>query len=85
MLNKIFLQHENFLSNNQGVYNDIALLILSSEVTLNEFIQIACLSEAKTDSFPKNGVSGYAVGYNFIIYYIIFYLQIEICMSLLKY
>ena len=84
MLNKIFLQHENFLSNNQGVYNDIALLILSSEVTLNEFIQIACLPEAKTDSFPKNGVSGYAVGYKFIIYYIIFY-QIEICMSLLKY
>ena len=57
-------KHANFLETSQGVNNDIALLVLSSEVTLNEFIQIACLPESNTDSFPTNGLSAYAVGYN---------------------
>lgn len=46
--------------------NDIALLILSSEVSLSSSIQISCLPSSKSDSYPGIDVNGFVVGWGAI-------------------
>ena len=46
--------------------NDIALLILSSEVTLSSNIQLSCLPSTNSDSYPGSDVNGYVVGWGAI-------------------
>jgi secreted trypsin-like serine protease len=46
--------------------NDIALLKLSSPVTLNNYIQIACLPTAQSTTYPGVGLSVYAAGWGLL-------------------
>jgi hypothetical protein len=43
--------------------NDIALLILDRDVTLNEKIQIACLPQSPSNTYPGNNMDAWIVGW----------------------
>ena len=55
-----FTKNPNFVSSTFN--NDIALLYLTSPVTLNNYIQLACLPSSST-TYPGTNVFGYAAGY----------------------
>ena len=46
-----------------SILNDIALLILDRDVTLNENIQIACIPNASSNTYPGTNVDGWIVGW----------------------
>ena len=46
--------------------NDIALLILSSEVSLSSSVQISCLPSSNPNSYPGIDVNGFVVGWGAI-------------------
>ena len=43
--------------------NDLALLYLSSDVTLSNYIQVACLPSAVSSTYPGTNVFAYAAGW----------------------
>jgi secreted trypsin-like serine protease len=43
--------------------NDIAILKLSQNVTLNEYIQIACLPKSQSNTYPGTNIPGWIVGW----------------------
>jgi trypsin len=53
--------HENYSSSDYS--NDIALLFLPTNVTLNNYIQIACLPKESSNTYPGTNVSVYAAGW----------------------
>ena len=63
------LKHESYDSNNQA--NDIAILTLSSDVVLNNYIQIGCLPGIKSNTYPGTNVDVYAAGWGRVDYDII--------------
>ena len=48
--------------------NDIGLLILDQNVTLNEKIQIACIPQSSSNTYPGNNLDGWIVGWGLIVY-----------------
>ena len=48
-----------------NLLNDIALLILDQAVTLNEKIQIACLPQSTSSTYPGDNLDAWAVGWGF--------------------
>lgn len=59
-----FIFSKNPLYNENTQLNDIAILKLSSEVQLNQNIQLACLPDITQVGFPTQvGASVYAVGW----------------------
>jgi secreted trypsin-like serine protease len=55
-------KHQNYNPNN--LLNDIAILKLSEEVTLNERIQIACLPQQKSQNYPsQTNIDSWVVGF----------------------
>jgi secreted trypsin-like serine protease len=59
----ILFKHESYSSTT--LYNDIAILKLSSPATLNIYIQPACLPTQST-SYPSTSYSSWAVGWGAI-------------------
>ena len=57
----LYLQHDNFTAN--YAFNDIVILKLSSPVTLNRQIQIACLPSIQTYTFPLVNESVWLLGW----------------------
>ena len=59
----IFNKHESY--DDKTLRNDIALFYLSTDVTLNNYIQIACLptSTSTSTSYPGVNLDVYAVGW----------------------
>ena len=58
LLNFFLLKHENF--DDVNLFNDIGLIILSKEVELNNYIQIACLPAPSTTYPNPNGPNPFA-------------------------
>ena len=56
----ILFKHENYDDSSDS--NDIGLIVLAEEVSLNEYIQPACLPSSQTDNFPIEGSKAYAAG-----------------------
>jgi hypothetical protein len=56
-----FIKHENY--NDTTYENDIALLKLPYEVTLNKYIQVACLPQQPSSSYPSSNQSAWIVGW----------------------
>ena len=58
-----FIKHPNYDSKNY--LNDIAILQLSNPVTLNQYVQIACLPNPSynSNSFPPTSYLAYAMGW----------------------
>jgi hypothetical protein len=57
----ILKKHEAY--DEMSILNDIALLILDRDVTLNENIQIACIPNASSNTYPGTNVDGWIVGW----------------------
>ena len=57
----LFNKHESWYDTT--FRNDIALFYLSSDVTLNNYIQIACLPTSTSTSYPGVNLDVYAVGW----------------------
>jgi hypothetical protein len=59
-------KHEAYDDDN--LLNDIALLILDRDVTLNEKIQLACLPQSLSKTYPGNNVDGWIAGWGFNLF-----------------
>ena len=53
--------------NDSDYLNDIGLLILDQDVTLNEKIQISCLRPSSSNTFPGINLDTYIVGWGRIL------------------
>jgi secreted trypsin-like serine protease len=60
---KFYLKKKHPSYSSTTLQNDIAMLYLSAAVTLNSYIQIACLPTTTSTSYPGVGVSVYAAGW----------------------
>lgn len=59
---RTIVKHENYDSVN--VLNDVALLILNTQVTLDSYIQIACLPDRSVSYYPTlTDIAGYVAGW----------------------
>ena len=63
IINILFLlkKHENY--NDLTIANDIAILVLSEFVELTNSIQISCLPDSASSSYPGGNLSSIAVGW----------------------
>ncbi len=58
------IKHKSY--SDRTLQNDIALLYLESDVTLNNYIQIACLPSASSTSYPGANIVVYAAGWGLL-------------------
>lgn len=54
--------------NNLTYSNDIALFTLSSTATLNNYVQLACLPQSQSTTFPEASDTGVVAGWGALTY-----------------
>jgi trypsin len=63
----MFLKNKKHASYSDTTFqNDIALLYLASDVTLNNYIQIACIPSTSSTSYPGINLDVYAAGWGLL-------------------
>ena len=66
------MKHPSYVSSTQ--MNDAAVLILSSDVTLNNYIQVTCLPRASSTTYPTSNQNSW-VYIAFILHLMIKYVM----------